>query len=98
MSEHEQKADKLERELDDLQHRSDGLHEEIEGAEEKWESRKRDERVPGATGELDDEGGGDDDVSADDLDFGRDVDKSDIVGEAPAPSDEDDSDDDEKDG
>ncbi len=87
MSEHE-KADDLERELDDLQQRSDSLHEEIESAEDEWESKKRDEHVPGATGELDeqaDDGGGDD-VSPEDLDFGRDVDKQDIVGEAPAPS------------
>jgi hypothetical protein len=71
---HEAKADELERELDDMQEHTDKLGGEIEGAGEDWEQRKRDERVPGATGEPsededeDDDGG---DVDAEELDFGK---------------------------
>ena len=72
---HDEKADDVERELDDLQERSERLGDEIEGAGEDWERRKKDESVPGATGEPRDGGDEEDDeaTSADDedLDFGR---------------------------
>ena len=95
---HEAKADELERELDDMEERSERLGDDIEGTGEKWESRKKDESVPGATGELDDEdGGGDDDgVDADELDFGRDLGSEAVVAEDGPPSDAGDDSDDEK--
>jgi len=84
---HEAKADDLERELDDMKERSERLGGDIEGAEEKWESRKKDESVPGATRDLDD----DDDaqVDADELDFGRDIGSEAVVAEDGPPSEED---------
>jgi hypothetical protein len=91
-SEHEKKADELERELDDMQERSGKLEDEIEGAGEDWEQKKRDPGVPGApedgASDEDEDGDGGDDVSAEELDFGREVDKQDIVG-APADARDD---------
>ena len=94
---HEVKADELERELDDMEERSERLGDDIEGTGEKWESRKKDESVPGATGRLDDDdddgGDGDGEVDADELDFGRDIGSEAVVAEDGPPSDADDSDD-----
>ena len=72
---HEAKADELERELDKMQEQSDDLGGKIESAGEEWEQRKSDDKVPGATGELDEDEGGDEDGGtpddAEELDFGR---------------------------
>ena len=48
---HEAKADELERELDDMQERSERLQDEIDSTGGDWESKKRDDRVPGAAGQ-----------------------------------------------
>ena len=88
---HEATADELERELDDMQERSERLGDDIEGTGEKWESRKKDESVPGATGRLDDDddgGDGDGEVDADELDFGRDIGSEAVVAEDGPPSDD----------
>jgi ribonuclease E len=90
---HEAKADELERELDDMQERSERLGGDIEGAGEDWEQQKKDESVPGATADLDDEADGDDgEVDAEELDFGRDIGTEAVVAEDGPPSDEDDDD------
>jgi hypothetical protein len=75
---HDEKADEVERELDDLQERSENLGDQIEGAGEDWERRKKDESVPGATGEPRDEEDDDDgdtqptsSAGTGELDFGR---------------------------
>jgi len=51
MTEHEEHAERLEREADELKERSDALSEDIEDAREDWADKQRDQRVPGATGE-----------------------------------------------
>ena len=51
MSEHDRQADRLERELDDMQERSERLQDEIDSTGGDWESKKRDDRVPGAAGQ-----------------------------------------------
>ena len=93
---HEAKADDLERELDEMQERSERLSGDIEGAEDDWERKKKDAAVPGAGGapeqadgpdpeaEHPGEGG---DADGEDLDFGKDIDTQDVVGEQ-APADE----------
>jgi hypothetical protein len=48
MSEHEKRADRLEREADDMEKRSERLGDEISGVKEDWEAMRRDESVPGA--------------------------------------------------
>ena len=68
---HEVKADELERELDEMQQHADKLGGEIEGAGDRWEQRKADERVPGATGEPSEDDDEDDGVDGEELDFGR---------------------------
>jgi len=79
---HEAKADEVERELDEMSERRDHLGERIEGTGEEWERRKKDERVPGATGEPaqdeEDEESGD----AEELDFGREIASEQVVGDA----------------
>lgn len=50
MSEHDEQADRVERELDDMRERSEHLEDEIAGAREEWERKKRDPLVP--TGET----------------------------------------------
>jgi hypothetical protein len=87
----EAKADEVERELDELGERRDELGGDIEDAGDQWERQKRDERVPGATGELDEDEEDGDGEDADELDFGRDIESEDVVGDAPRDdSDEDD--------
>lgn len=50
MSEHEQQADRVERELDDMQEQSERLEGEISETRDDWERKKRDPQVPtGAT-------------------------------------------------
>jgi len=57
MSDHAEKADEVERELDDLQHESERLDGDIAGAKDDWERKKRDDAVPGAGSEdAEDEG------------------------------------------
>jgi hypothetical protein len=51
MTEHDPRADELERELDDMQLRSDQLEHEIDETREDWERKKRDPSVPGAAGD-----------------------------------------------
>jgi hypothetical protein len=94
---HEEKADQLERELDDMQHRSGKLGDEIESAGEDWEQKKRDPGVPGAAGAPSEADGPQPeaeyptkDVSDDDLDFGRDVETEDVVGEDGPPAEDED--------
>ena len=90
----EAKADEVEHELGEMGERHEELGDAIDEAGEDWDRKKRDSRVPGATGELDDddEDEDDDDGSADDLDFGREIESEDVVGEAPS----EDADDDER--
>jgi len=57
----EAKADEVERELDEMHERQEDLGGEIDDAGDKWERQKRDERVPGATGEVDDDKNDEDD-------------------------------------
>jgi phage shock protein A len=51
MTEYEQHADRLERDLDGMQEQSDRLEEQIEDTRSDWEAKKRDAAVPGATGD-----------------------------------------------
>ena len=51
MTEHEEHADRLERELDDLEEQGDRVEEHIGDARSDWESKKADDSVPGAAGE-----------------------------------------------
>jgi hypothetical protein len=53
MSEHDERADKLEDELDDMERRTDRLENEIGDVREDWERKKRDSRIPGAAGDPD---------------------------------------------
>lgn len=98
---HDEKADELERELDHMGERQERLGGDIESADSDWESRKRDESVPGATGELDEDGdepGDGEGIDGDELDFGRDADTAAVAEAAPSEedsSDEEDSDEDE---
>jgi hypothetical protein len=50
MTEHEDRARDLERELEDMEERADRLGDEIESTQEDWERKKRDPSVPGAAG------------------------------------------------
>jgi predicted nucleic acid-binding Zn-ribbon protein len=50
MSEHERRADDLERQLDEMQERSERLEDEIDDTRDDWERKKRDSGVPGAAG------------------------------------------------
>jgi hypothetical protein len=58
MTEHDERAQDLEREADDLEERSERLEGEIDDAREDWERKKGDSSVPGAVGdpEPDEEG------------------------------------------
>jgi hypothetical protein len=51
MTEHGDKADEVERELDDMKDDSERLGDHIETAREDWERRKADPAVPGAGGD-----------------------------------------------
>jgi predicted nucleic acid-binding Zn-ribbon protein len=51
MSEHEEQAERLERELDDMQEQSEHLGEQVDEARKDWERKQRDPSVPGASGD-----------------------------------------------
>jgi hypothetical protein len=51
MTEHGEKADEVERELDDMQHESERIGDDIDATREDWEHKKRDPGVPGAGGD-----------------------------------------------
>ncbi len=51
MTEHDDRASRLEDELDEMQERTDRLEEEIEDTREDWERKKGDSSVPGAAGD-----------------------------------------------
>jgi hypothetical protein len=51
MSDYEEKADALEREVDDMERRGRGVEEDIEREREEWERKKGDPTVPGAGGD-----------------------------------------------
>ena len=91
---HEAKADELERELYEMQERAQRLGGDIEGAGEDWERKKKDSKVPGAGGEPEQADGpepeaeytnkggdADGDAGGEELDFGKDIDSEDVVGE-----------------
>jgi hypothetical protein len=51
MTEHEEHADRLEREAGDMEERSAQVGDDIAGTREDWEAKQRDAAVPGAVGE-----------------------------------------------
>jgi predicted nuclease with TOPRIM domain len=53
MTEHDERAQELERELDEMEERTDRLEDETSEAREDWERKKADAGVPGAVGEPD---------------------------------------------
>jgi hypothetical protein len=55
MSEHDERADELEREAEDMQERTDRLEDEIGDVREDWERKKGDSKVPGAAADDGDE-------------------------------------------
>jgi hypothetical protein len=48
MTEHQEQADRLEREADAMQKQSERLGDDISAAREDWEAKKHDDSVPGA--------------------------------------------------
>ncbi|HEY6694249.1 MAG TPA: hypothetical protein VI006_15470 [Solirubrobacteraceae bacterium] len=48
MSEHEERADALEREVEDMEERAERLEDDIDDAREDWKRKKQDPSVPGA--------------------------------------------------
>ena len=54
MTDHNERAKDLDRELDEMEERSDELGAEIDDAREDWERKKADPSVPGAPGDDDD--------------------------------------------
>ena len=48
MTEHQEQAERLEREADEMQERSEHLGSDISDARENWEHSKADNNVPGA--------------------------------------------------
>ena len=55
MSEHEERADELEREAEDMKERVERLEDETDEAREDWERKQKDPGVPGAVGDPDDD-------------------------------------------
>jgi hypothetical protein len=53
--EHEEQADRLERDADKLEHESERVGEHIDEARSDWEAKEKDSSVPGAEPESDDE-------------------------------------------
>ena len=51
MSEHDERADELEREAEEMQERVDRLEDETDEVSEDWERKKGDPGVPGAVGD-----------------------------------------------
>ena len=56
MSEHEQRADDVERELDDMQEQAERLEGDIAETRSDWERKQADGSVPGAIDEREPEG------------------------------------------
>jgi len=50
MTDHQEKADQVEAELDELERESQRLEAQIGGTRDEWEQRKADDNVPGADG------------------------------------------------
>lgn len=48
MTEHQERADELDRELDDMEERTERLEDDVDEAREDWERKKADPSVPGA--------------------------------------------------
>jgi hypothetical protein len=46
--EHDERAQRLEREADRMEHESERVGEDIDDARRDWEAKERDRRVPGA--------------------------------------------------
>lgn len=88
-SPHEAKADELEHELGQMDEQHERLGDKIGDAGEEWERQKKDESVPTAVGDEDDDAGDDESGADEELDFGRDIDTEDVAGEAPASDDDD---------
>jgi hypothetical protein len=57
VTEHQERADELEKQADDMEDRSERLEDEIDDARDDWESKKADSGVPGAPPDADDVGG-----------------------------------------
>ena len=55
MTEHDEKAQQLEREAEDLEERSDRVGEHIDDTRRDWESKEQDPSVPGAQPDPGDE-------------------------------------------
>jgi hypothetical protein len=51
MTEHEEAAERMEREAEDMERRSELVGEDISDVREEWERKKADDHVPGAGGE-----------------------------------------------
>jgi hypothetical protein len=51
VNEHEEQADRAERELADMQEHADSLGDDIETTRDDWERKQRDSSVPGAEGD-----------------------------------------------
>lgn len=47
----DERAEKLERELEDMEHHSDEVQRDLDKAAQEWESHQQDESVPGAVTE-----------------------------------------------
>ena len=60
MTEHDERAQDLERELDEMEEHSDRLEEEVADAREDWERKKADSSVPGAPPDSGDDDAGED--------------------------------------
>ena len=56
MTEHEQHADRLERELDDMQEQAERLEGDIAETRSDWERKQADDSVPGAVDDREPEG------------------------------------------
>ena len=54
MSEHDERADELEREAEEMQERVARLEDETDEVSKDWERKKSDPAVPGAVGDEDD--------------------------------------------
>jgi hypothetical protein len=57
MTEHQERADGLDDQLDDMEKRSERLEDEIDEARKDWEGKKADPSVPGAPPDEEDTGG-----------------------------------------
>ena len=54
--EHDEQAERLEREAEDMEKRSEDLGDRIEGTRRDWEAKEDDPSVPGARPELEESG------------------------------------------